>query len=132
VRWRGVQDTGDAALDLIVLSPTGQRLVTIDGLRLRPVSREAPRATRPRRYEVVWHPVSGGAPAPLRAGNWPVSGTEPDLVREWRAALSGRDGPVHGAIVHGGRYLPDGGPDRAYRLLQPAVTRRHVPPANPG
>jgi NAD(P)-dependent dehydrogenase (short-subunit alcohol dehydrogenase family) len=98
VRWHGVRDSGDATMELTVLSETGERLVTVDRLRLSPLSRRA-RAelggTRPHRYEVVWQPVPG-EPAPARSDGVPL-------------------------IIHGGPYEASGDPERTYQLLQRCV-----------
>jgi acyl transferase domain-containing protein len=104
-RWRGQRPSGDHALDLRVLSEAGDVLVTVDGLRLRPVSGAAlDRAggARPRYQEVRWLPDPAPLdmpPRPAGAGDtWLVSADDPALARRWRADLVARG---HTAIALG-------------------------------
>ncbi len=87
------QDTpvgGEPTLDLRLLNESGERLVTLDGLRLRSLSRAAVAALGdggPRRYHLAWQPLGAadtGSPAPAA---WLVVSTEPEAARAWRNQL---------------------------------------------
>jgi NAD(P)-dependent dehydrogenase (short-subunit alcohol dehydrogenase family) len=91
--WHGVQVSGDWSVDLELLSDSGERLVTIEGLRFRSVPRTALASlagSRLRSYEVAWQPAAGrpsrtavGSPT----GTWLVFSADPDLARDWQAQL---------------------------------------------
>ncbi|MFU8852177.1 SDR family NAD(P)-dependent oxidoreductase [Micromonospora sp. SL1-18] len=98
-RWRGVQDSGDAVVDLLLLADSGQVLATVEGLRFRAV----PRALlaelagpRLRRQEIEWRPVPD---APERhvarpAGTWLVFSADEVVAGEWRAQLAALGTPA--------------------------------------
>jgi acyl transferase domain-containing protein len=142
-RWHESPQAGEHSVDLELLSEDGHRLATVDGVRLRSVSRATLGeliGTRPRRYELAWRPMD---PAPAAAhpdaptGTWLVDGVDAAVTRDWRHQLEELGVPaiaiveaptpeaptpeaaVAGLALYGGRTGPDVLAD-TYRLAQHA------------
>jgi NAD(P)-dependent dehydrogenase (short-subunit alcohol dehydrogenase family) len=121
---------GDLTIDVDVLSESGDRLVTVEGLRLHAVSRTAP----PGRYEIAWRPCDEASTRPAGTGAWLVCGPGEDLTEDWRRQLtalgmtvlgeaSAADA-VAGLILHTGGRTDDAGDtvSAAYGLARDGFT----------
>ncbi|MFK0294882.1 type I polyketide synthase [Streptomyces sp. NPDC090442] len=96
-RWHGTAATDNACLaDLDILSTEGKPLATIEGLRLRAVSRTLlPDATLPplRRYTLDWRPIPGQTSETTdnrtpQHGTWLIVTRNPETGRTWRDELA--------------------------------------------
>ncbi|MEK8110139.1 polyketide synthase dehydratase domain-containing protein [Micromonospora sp. M12] len=115
-RWHGVDDGGNARVDLTVRHSDGTVLVTVTGLVLRPVT-ERPGGRSPERYDITWQPVApvdGKAsigPVPdtaeiaVASGTWLVASLDADIVSIWGTQLRAGRGR-HGPGVERRRSLP--------------------------
>ncbi|MET7671360.1 SDR family NAD(P)-dependent oxidoreductase, partial [Micromonospora luteifusca] len=90
-RHREASGTTEQTLDLWLLDDTGRRLGTIDGLRLRALSRTAVAALAdvgPRRYELGWLPVDASPDSGADLSRaWLVFSSDPARAREWQGQL---------------------------------------------
>ena len=130
-RWRGLQATGEHVMDLTVTAETGVPLVTVTGLRLRPIVATALAALvgRPvRRYETEWRPWTPTGEPGDQAGVWLVDSADPAVRDHWLAELAetglagaaldaGPVGPVAGLLTD---PAADGDGDPAVRARKAA------------
>jgi acyl transferase domain-containing protein/NAD(P)-dependent dehydrogenase (short-subunit alcohol dehydrogenase family) len=126
---------GDLTMDADLLSETGERLATVEGLRLHAIAHTPP----PARYEIAWQPCAGTPAFDGETGVWLVDSPDEDLAEDWRAQLRAlgmtamapppggeptTGARVAGLILHAGAAEgpPDDVPDAAYRLARRGFT----------
>ncbi|WP_367129376.1 SDR family NAD(P)-dependent oxidoreductase [Saccharothrix sp. HUAS TT1] len=99
-RSRGERDSGEHVVDVRLTSTTGEVLVELHGLVLRPTGAAA--AVPLLQYTVDWEPVDAVLPAP--AGHWLVVGPDEVTAEDWRERLRAKGITATG---YSGRGAPD-------------------------
>ncbi|MBV9447173.1 MAG: SDR family NAD(P)-dependent oxidoreductase [Streptosporangiaceae bacterium] len=85
-RAHGRQESEDFAMDLDILSESGECLAAIEGLRFSALP-VAPESAPLRRYEVGWRELPDAA-APATPGTWLILGADVAAIRDWRSQLA--------------------------------------------